>query len=238
MPLTRRRVTDAAALKALSHPLRLALLEALIIEGPMTATGAAALLGQSPSNCSWHLRKLKAHGFVREAPGGTGRDRRWRAVSEALEWNDDEVDAPTQVAAEALTDMLVEREVQRLRAARAARDTEPPGWREATGLVQSQVWLTAAEAQQLRGELAELLQRHADRSGAPERRPPDARPVSLVGWLVPSGPHRTVPAAAPSEPDAADLPPVPPAPRSVPSVPSAAVPPQKAGERSPARDPR
>ena len=127
MPLTRRRVTDAAALKALSHPLRLALLEALIIEGPMTATGAAALLGQSPSNCSWHLRKLKAHGFVREAPGGTGRDRRWRAVSEALEWgNDDEVDAPTQVRGGG-----ADRHAGRAGGPAAARGSGRPGHRAA-----------------------------------------------------------------------------------------------------------
>ncbi|MGH3444839.1 MAG: winged helix-turn-helix domain-containing protein, partial [Nocardioidaceae bacterium] len=65
MPLTSRRVQDAAALKALSHPLRVALLGALVTEGPMTATQAAALLDESPSNCSWHLRKLAEHGFVR-----------------------------------------------------------------------------------------------------------------------------------------------------------------------------
>ena len=76
MPLTRRRVTDTASLKALAHPLRMALLGALVTEGPMTATEAAALLDESPSNCSWHLRKLAEHGFVREARGDeTGRTR-------------------------------------------------------------------------------------------------------------------------------------------------------------------
>jgi hypothetical protein len=80
--------------------------------------------------------------------------------------------------------------VQRLRAARAARDTEPADWRDATGLVQSQLWLTAAEATALKAELTDLLLRHADRSGRPDLRPEDARLVSLVGWLVPSGPHR------------------------------------------------
>ena len=65
MPPTRRRVTDADALKALAHPLRMALLGALVTEGPLTASQAAALLSESPSNCSWHLRKLAEHGFVR-----------------------------------------------------------------------------------------------------------------------------------------------------------------------------
>jgi DNA-binding transcriptional ArsR family regulator len=200
MPLTRRRVSDAAALKALAHPLRIALLGALVTEGPMTASQAAVLVDESPSNCSWHLRTLAEHGFVREARGGTGRNRPWQAVSEGLEWGDDTAGGPGadpagELAADALTDMLVEREMQRLRAARAARDTEPEPWREATGLVHSQLWLTAEEAQQLKKDLTALLSRHADRSGRPERRPEGARRVSLVGWLVPSGPHRAEPAA-------------------------------------------
>jgi hypothetical protein len=171
----------------------------------MTASQAAARLAESPSNCSWHLRKLAQHGFVREARGGTGRNRPWQAVSEGLEWGSAEDragDRPgSRIAADALTDVLVDQEVQRLRAARASRDTEPPDWREAAGLVQSQVWLTAEEASTLRTELSELLLRHADRSGHPERRPDGARLVSLVGWLVPSGPPRV--AEQPVEPSGA-----------------------------------
>jgi DNA-binding transcriptional ArsR family regulator len=162
----------------------------------MTASQAATLLDESPSNCSWHLRRLAEHGFVREARGGTGRNRPWQAVSEGLTWGEGErepsgeEDAAVRIAADALTDLLVEREVQRLRAARASRATEPPEWRDASGLVQSQLWLTAEEATELRTELTDLLLRHADRSGRPDLRPADARLVSLVGWLVPSGPHR------------------------------------------------
>jgi DNA-binding transcriptional ArsR family regulator len=193
MPLARRRVTEADALKALAHPVRMAILGALVTEGPLTASQVAALVEESPSNCSWHLRRLAEHGFVREARGGTGRNRPWQAVSEGLEWGDDAGDGQDQagqLAAEALTDMLVERELQRLRAARASRDREPEEWREATGISQSQVWLTAEEARDLQAELREVMLRHADRATAPDRRPEGARLVSMVGWLVPSGPHR------------------------------------------------
>ena len=195
MPLARRRVTGAAALKALGHPVRIALLGALLSEGPLTASQAAALVEESPSNCSWHLRRLAEQGFVREARGGSGRNRPWQAVSEGIEWDTDPADGPEadqagRLAAEALTDTMVEREVQRLRAARAARDSEPPPWREASGLVQSQLWLTADEARQVKQGLSDLLASHAERSADPDRRPEDARLVSLVGWLVPSGPLR------------------------------------------------
>ena len=194
MEPTPRRLTDPRELRAVSHPVRLAILEHLTVEGPMTATALGTRIGESPANCSWHLRKLAEHGFVREARGGTGRNRPWQVVSEALEWGTDdedgEPDGSGRVEADALTDMLVERELQRLRAALASRDTETPAWRDATGLVQSQLWLTAEEAAGLHVELTDLMLRHADRSGRPDRRPADARLVSLVGWLVPTGPQR------------------------------------------------
>jgi DNA-binding transcriptional ArsR family regulator len=207
MPLARRRVTDPEALKVLAHPLRMALLGALVSEGPMTASKAAARLDASPSNCSWHLRKLAEHGFVREARGGTGRNRPWQAVSEGLEWGDPEDGdgrPGSRIAVDALTDVLVDQEVQRLRAALASRDSEPADWREASGLVQSQLWLTAEEARALRTELAELLFRHADRAAHPERRPDGARLVSLVGWLVPSGPQRAAEQPADLSADGSD----------------------------------
>ena len=187
----------------LAHPLRLALLETLGSEGPLTASQVAARLGESPSNCSWHLRKLAEHGFVRAARGGTGRNRPWRAVVQGLDWGEPTetggpaADASRGLAAEALSDLLVEREVQRLRAARASRDHEPVAWRDVTGLLSSMAWLIAEEAATLREQLTAVLvphlERSAERSARAEKRPRDARLVSLVGWLVPAGPH---PAAA------------------------------------------
>ena len=46
------KVTDARAMRALAHPLRLALLEALMHAGTLTATQASELLGESPANCA------------------------------------------------------------------------------------------------------------------------------------------------------------------------------------------
>jgi predicted ArsR family transcriptional regulator len=196
MPIVRRRVTDPADLKVLSHPLRLALLETVVTQGPLTASQAATLLGESPSNCSWHLRKLAEHGFVREARTGTGRNRPWRAVAQGLDWGErDEEDAgEAGIAADALSDLLVEREVQRLRAARASRESEPTAWQDVTGLLSSLAWLTAEEAAALRERLTAVLvpyvERSAERSAHPDQRPDDARLVALVGWLVPAGPQR------------------------------------------------
>jgi len=180
MTLSRRRVTDPAALRALAHPVRLALLELLTSEGARTATQAAEALGQTPANCSWHLRRLADHGFVREVTGVPGRHRPWRVVSEGLTWGDP--DGGT--ADDALTDMLVERELQRLRAARAATAAEPDEWRAVTAVQHVQLKLTAAQAQELAGRLADVVAGYAADQGDDA----EQRSVSLVGWMVPSRP--------------------------------------------------
>jgi predicted ArsR family transcriptional regulator len=193
MPLSRRRVTDASALKALAHPVRLSILELLVTDGAKSASQAPAVLGETPANCSWHLRKLAEHGFVREVTGVPGRSRPWRAVTEGLTWADDPQDPEATAAVSALTDVLLEREIQRLRAARAAADTEPAEWRDAVAVNQAQVWVTAEEAADLAAAMVDLFLTHAERITEPETRPEGARLVSLVGWLAPSGPYRSEP---------------------------------------------
>lgn len=77
-----RRVTlnDPRAVAALAHPVRLDLLGQLMSEGPATASQCARAIGDSPSNCSYHLRVLARLGLVRDDPSGDARERRWRAT--------------------------------------------------------------------------------------------------------------------------------------------------------------
>ena len=79
-----RRVTESPELgleqvKALTHPLRLAILRELRTNGPATATALGRRLGESSGSMSYHLRQLARHGFVEEVPdSGDRRDRWWR----------------------------------------------------------------------------------------------------------------------------------------------------------------
>lgn len=79
-----RRVTTASELRALSHPLRIDIIEQLGVRGPLTASELGEALGESPANCSWHLRKLAEHAFVEETHDGHGRRRPWRLVKLGL----------------------------------------------------------------------------------------------------------------------------------------------------------
>ena len=185
MTITRRRVTTAADMKALAHPVRLDVLELLVINGAMTATDAAAELRQTPANVSWHLRKLAEHGFVRQATNGPGRKRPWKVVAESLSWGDDAEDAGS---AAALHDVTLEREIQRLRAALANTDRESERWRDATEVYQSRLWLTADEAQQIGDQIRDLFLTKAEERQDPANRPADARVMALMAWVVPNGP--------------------------------------------------
>ena len=76
-----RRELGPEQLKALTHPLRLAILRVLRSAGPATATALAQRLGESSGATSYHLRQLARYGFVEEVPdSGDRRDRWWRAA--------------------------------------------------------------------------------------------------------------------------------------------------------------
>ncbi|MGH3175522.1 MAG: winged helix-turn-helix domain-containing protein, partial [Streptosporangiaceae bacterium] len=81
------RLTDPRALRAYAHPVRMALVGLLRTEGPLTATRAAELLGESSGTCSFHLRQLAKYGLVEEAGGGTGREKPWRATTTSTAWD-------------------------------------------------------------------------------------------------------------------------------------------------------
>ncbi len=75
---------DTAVVRALAHPLRLALLSSLRSDGPATATGLAEALGESSGLTSYHLRVLGEHGLVVDDLAlGNGRERWWRAAHRA-----------------------------------------------------------------------------------------------------------------------------------------------------------
>jgi hypothetical protein len=72
-------ITAPQEIKALTHPLRLDLLELLAVIGPATAARCGRALGVPQANCSFHLRQLAKYGFVADAgPGEDRRERIWR----------------------------------------------------------------------------------------------------------------------------------------------------------------
>jgi len=142
-------------MRALAHPTRLALLDHLHAVGQATATECAAVLDDSPSALSYHLRALARWGFVAEGEGGVGRERPWRAVATRIEFPDDSLESTV------LRDELVARTQARARAALQA--PLPPRWRRAAQTSSAQLELTPSELERLGEEFEELLDRYRGR---------------------------------------------------------------------------
>jgi predicted transcriptional regulator len=179
-------LTDPKAIRALAHPVRWALLEALGQAGTLTATQASEMLGESPANCAFHLRTLAKYGFVEEAGGGKGRERPWRQTYDRVSWRSRVDDPQASQAAEALDQVWLERSMGRARHSLTSTTRWPEGLENALGATTTRLYVTAEEADQLYTEIQQAFQRFLgpqnrfrDRRD-PKLRPADAIPVEFV----------------------------------------------------------
>jgi DNA-binding transcriptional ArsR family regulator len=183
-----REVTDARTLRALAHPVRIALIEELILGRAMTATEIGERIGESPTTCSFHLRQLAKYGFVEEAGGGKGRARPWRMTSIGMSFTDAHDDPETAIAAAALARLFRERQLGRYQTWLETRASYPRRWREAASDSEYLIYLTAEELEQLNRELAGLLwPRFQERLTDPAQRPAGSVPVDLLMFSYPIG---------------------------------------------------
>jgi DNA-binding transcriptional ArsR family regulator len=139
------RITEPQALEALSHPLRLELMIHLMAAGPATASACARAVGDTPSNCSYHLRVLAGVGLVEEDSSQDGRERPWRALVTGFQT----AGGPLAVA--------VQRDQRLVRAYLATRDAVPQRWRDAETFSTYMLRLTPAELVALSAELDALI---------------------------------------------------------------------------------
>ena len=181
-------LTDPRAMRALSHPVRLAILSRLQGAGPATATELSEHVDASPSVTSWHLRHLAEFGLVRDsdtggASGSDGRKRYWEAVARGFrfEFPDDE---EGRAASQVLSSTMFEQYAGLPR--HWMDEVEPrlePGWRREAGLSNTRVRLTVEELAHVNREIEQLLAPYVTR----ERRdvPDDARDVRLLRYVLP-----------------------------------------------------
>ena len=187
MPPRRRTIelTDPRALRAVAHPVRLALIGALRRQGPLTATQAGALIGESATTCSFHLRQLAKYGLVEEAGGGRGRERPWRATAWFTSWPGSASDPKQAAAVELLNSVVAERYFDRVLRWLERQAEEPPEWQNAAHFGDTSGYVTAAELEDLRERLDQLLEPYGERARNPELRPPDARLVTFIRLAFP-----------------------------------------------------
>jgi predicted ArsR family transcriptional regulator len=179
------RLTDPRALRAYAHPVRMRLVGLLRTEGPLTATRAAELLGESTGTTSFHLRQLAKYGLVEEAGGGTGRQKPWRATTTSTAW-DPAADTPELAAATGMVNtVLAEGYFEQLMRWLEASPDEPAQWRQAALFGDRILYVTAEELHELGRRVLELVDEYFERQVKPELRPPDARLVTYLHLAFP-----------------------------------------------------
>ena len=180
-----KRLTDPKALRAMAHPVRIELVGLLRVHGPMTATKAAELLGESTGTTSFHLRQLAKYGLVEDAGGGRGRERPWRATTMFTGWPDVADDPELAAAGGLLRSVIAERYFEWVLRWLEVRDSEPPEWQRAAQFGDTFLYLTSEELEALDHELQTMMDRFLDRLERPELRPPGARRVAYLHLVFP-----------------------------------------------------
>ncbi len=180
-----RNLDDPKTLRALTHPVRLALLEALTLEGPLTATAAGELISESPTTCSFHFRQLAKYGFVEEAGAGPGRQRPWKIVQHGMRFDDMNGDPETSIAAKGLERMVFARAMNRREEYYNVRPNYPREWQEATDDIETILMVTPSELRQVLTDVMRIFDRFRDRINDPTSRPVGALPVEILTFAYP-----------------------------------------------------
>lgn len=180
-----RKVADPRALRALAHPTRIALLEALALHGSLTATAAAAIVGGSATSVAYHLRTLAAHDYIVEAQGGAGRERPWKLGEVGMSIDSEDPDPASAHAARALGEVMVERWLARMKRVRNQRQQYPPQVRAACDDSQFVFFGTPAEMEQVSSELMNVLLRYRDRVSDPSLRPEGSMAFEVLQFAYP-----------------------------------------------------
>ncbi|UNS95092.1 metalloregulator ArsR/SmtB family transcription factor [Streptomyces tubbatahanensis] len=192
-------VTDPKAMRALSHPVRLAILDLLRRDGPASATELAKEIDASPSTISWHLRHLAGFGLVRDSEGGSDRRyRRWEVVARGFRFEvpEDPEDEEGRSAARLLSQQMFLQAGQT--PVRWAADVEPglePVWRRLAGLANTRVVLGPDELDFIQREFERILAPFVSRDEADW--PADGRRVRLLRYVLPE--QADLPTEAPVE---------------------------------------
>lgn len=178
---------DPKAMRALAHPVRLAILAHLQRHGPATATQLSPEVGASPSVTSWHLRHLASFGLVRDSDVGEDRrERWWKATAKGFRFEapDDAGDVSGVAAYRALVGQMFVR-YHDLPRRWFLEDEErlPARWRRLSGLSNTRVTISARELAALEEAIEALLVPYVLRDAA--EAPRGSRGVRLMRYVLP-----------------------------------------------------
>jgi DNA-binding transcriptional ArsR family regulator len=157
-------LTDPKVIRAIAHPTRTQILHHLMETGPSTATECAAVVEESPSACSYHLRKLAEFGFVEQVETQDGRERRWQAVVTGFGVPKAAQDRPEILAAlRPLTRRWFQDNQEVIAEFLATEPRFDPTWRKAATFQQTNPYVTPDELIRIGEEIQEVLRPYQER---------------------------------------------------------------------------
>ena len=175
-----RLLDNPVAIRAIAHPVRLALIGLIGREGPTTSAEAARELGISQALASHHMRQLAKYGFLEPAEQRNARDRPWQVTAVTTSWQGTGREPESAAAADVLEQLLAEQAVTNLLDWQQRRGGEDPRWRDATGASTHRMYLTLAELTELSDAIEALVTPLVQRRQPGDARPTDAVPVELA----------------------------------------------------------
>lgn len=175
---------ETTVLRALGHPVRQEILDALAL-GPATSAMLARAMDSNTGVLSYHLRELGKAGLIEhDADRSSGRAVYWKLASDDIRW-----DGPATAAQPGLARAAAEISLARvLRAVHTylGRTDLAGDWHEAALFSRSSLRLTAAQLAELTAEYLAFVQRWSRR--AADDPPPGAQPVRLAWFAFPDLP--------------------------------------------------
>ncbi|MGH2892941.1 MAG: ArsR/SmtB family transcription factor [Solirubrobacteraceae bacterium] len=175
---------DPREIRALAHPARMAIIDALASGDELTATECAELTGLSPSATAYHLNFLERYDFAEPAPArNDGRERPWRATDRRTLVDLDTSTPAGAAAATAVGLAFIDRSRALAQAFVATAHEEPKEWQDVALLANADLWLTAQETRKVTAELAAVLEPY--RSRALANRPDGTRRVRVMNLVFP-----------------------------------------------------
>ena len=171
-------------MRALAHPVRLAMLELLHEHGTATATECGAEVGESPQSCSYHLRTLAKWGLIRTVESEDGRETRWELAARGIKFATGGGGAPGAGAAvAALKASVLDHDARQVENYLAHEHELPAEWQEAATFATGIVYVTAEELEELSRRVHEISKEFERR--AKRDRPEGSRSVHVMFRAIP-----------------------------------------------------
>lgn len=148
----------------------------------MTSPQRTERIGESPANCSFHLRTLAKYGFIEEAGSSKGRIRPWRTRSGSLLVEPETLLGDAKRAAVAMSDALRKALFRRIESWARERPDLPETWQNVGFEMEFVTTMSPDELKQVGQQIGEVLKPFQ----TAREESPEGRRVTIAAYGFPN----------------------------------------------------